>query len=40
VTVEPGGGSDGITSEFPVMRYLANLASVRTDEGTDGITSW
>ena len=30
-------GGDGITSEFPVMRHLANLESVRTYEGTDEI---
>jgi glutaryl-CoA dehydrogenase len=30
-------GGDGITSEFPVMRHLANLESVRTYEGTDDI---
>jgi glutaryl-CoA dehydrogenase len=28
---------DGITSEFPVMRHLANLESVQTYEGTDEI---
>lgn len=28
---------DGVTSEFPVMRHLANLESVRTYEGTDEI---
>src|SRR5690606_40854498 len=28
-------GGDGITSEFPVMRHMANLESVRTYEGTD-----
>lgn len=28
---------DGITSEFPVMRHMANLESVRTYEGTDEI---
>ena len=32
-------GGDGITSEFPVMRHLANLESVRTYEGTDEIHS-
>ncbi len=26
---------DGITSDFPVMRHMANLESVRTYEGTD-----
>ncbi|TAM66617.1 MAG: acyl-CoA dehydrogenase [Microbacteriaceae bacterium] len=30
-------GGDGITDEFPVMRHLANLESVRTYEGTDEI---
>ena len=30
-------GGDGITNEFPVMRHLANLESVRTYEGTDEI---
>lgn len=30
-------GGDGITSEFPVMRHLANLESVQTYEGTDEI---
>ncbi len=30
-------GGDGITTEFPVMRHLANLESVRTYEGTDEI---
>lgn len=28
---------DGVTSEFPVMRHMANLESVRTYEGTDEI---
>ena len=28
---------DGITNEFPVMRHMANLESVRTYEGTDEI---
>lgn len=28
---------DGITSEFPVMRHMANLEAVRTYEGTDEI---
>ena len=28
---------DGVTDEFPVMRHLANLESVRTYEGTDEI---
>jgi glutaryl-CoA dehydrogenase len=30
-------GGDGVTSEFPVMRHLANLESVRTYEGTDEV---
>jgi len=30
-------GGDGVTDEFPVMRHLANLESVRTYEGTDEI---
>ncbi|KRA24534.1 acyl-CoA dehydrogenase [Microbacterium sp. Root61] len=30
-------GGDGITSEFPVMRHMANLEAVRTYEGTDEI---
>lgn len=30
-------GGDGITSDFPVMRHMANLESVRTYEGTDEI---
>lgn len=30
-------GGDGITSEFPVMRMMANLEAVRTYEGTDEI---
>lgn len=30
-------GGDGVTSEFPVMRHMANLESVRTYEGTDDI---
>ncbi|WP_223695076.1 acyl-CoA dehydrogenase family protein [Leifsonia poae] len=30
-------GGDGITSEFPVMRHMNNLESVRTYEGTDEI---
>jgi glutaryl-CoA dehydrogenase len=30
-------GGDGVTNEFPVMRHLANLESVRTYEGTDDI---
>ncbi len=28
-------GGDGITSDYPVMRHMANLESVRTYEGTD-----
>lgn len=30
-------GGDGITDEFPVMRHMANLESVRTYEGTDEV---
>lgn len=30
-------GGDGITSEFPVMRHMANLESVATYEGTDEV---
>jgi glutaryl-CoA dehydrogenase len=30
-------GGDGVTSEFPVMRHMANLESVRTYEGTDEV---
>ncbi|QIM19139.1 acyl-CoA dehydrogenase [Leucobacter coleopterorum] len=30
-------GGDGITSDFPVMRHMANLESVRTYEGTDEV---
>lgn len=30
-------GGDGVTSDFPVMRHLANLEAVRTYEGTDEI---
>lgn len=30
-------GGDGVTTEFPVMRHLANLEAVRTYEGTDDI---
>ena len=30
-------GGDGITTEFPVMRHMANLESVRTYEGTDEV---
>lgn len=30
-------GGDGITSEFSVMRHMANLESVRTYEGTDEV---
>lgn len=29
--------ADGITSEYPVMRHMANLEAVRTYEGTDDI---
>jgi glutaryl-CoA dehydrogenase len=32
-------GGDGVTSEFPVMRHMANLEAVRTYEGTDEIHS-
>lgn len=28
---------DGVTSDFPVMRHMANLDSVRTYEGTDEV---
>ena len=28
---------DGVTTEFSVMRHLANLEAVRTYEGTDDI---
>ena len=28
---------DGVTSDFPVMRHMANLESVRTYEGTDEV---
>lgn len=30
-------GGDGITTDFPVMRHMANLESVRTYEGTDEV---
>ncbi|QFR03198.1 acyl-CoA dehydrogenase [Streptomyces phaeolivaceus] len=30
-------GGDGVTSDFPVMRHMANLESVRTYEGTDEV---
>ncbi|WP_125098983.1 acyl-CoA dehydrogenase family protein [Leucobacter chromiireducens] len=30
-------GGDGITNDFPVMRHMANLESVRTYEGTDEV---
>ncbi|GAB3574309.1 acyl-CoA dehydrogenase family protein [Leifsonia lichenia] len=30
-------GGDGVTDEFPVMRHMNNLESVRTYEGTDDI---
>ena len=30
-------GGDGITDDFPVMRHMANLESVRTYEGTDEV---
>lgn len=30
-------GGDGITSDFPVMRHMVNLESVRTYEGTDEV---
>jgi glutaryl-CoA dehydrogenase len=30
-------GGDGVTSEFSVMRHMANLEAVRTYEGTDEI---
>jgi glutaryl-CoA dehydrogenase len=30
-------GANGITDEYPVMRHLANLESVKTYEGTDHI---
>ncbi|MFF3334018.1 acyl-CoA dehydrogenase family protein [Streptomyces sp. NPDC002888] len=32
-------GGDGVTSDFPVMRHMANLESVRTYEGTDEVHS-
>ena len=30
-------GANGITSEYPVMRHMANLESVKTYEGTHNI---
>ena len=30
-------GGDGVTAEFPVMRHIMNLESVRTYEGTDEV---
>jgi len=30
-------GANGITGEYPVMRHLCNLETVRTYEGTDHI---
>ena len=30
-------GGDGVTSQFPVMRHMANLEAVRTYEGTDEV---
>ena len=30
-------GGDGVTSDYPVMRHMANLESVRTYEGTDEV---
>jgi glutaryl-CoA dehydrogenase len=30
-------GANGITAEYPVMRHLCNLETVRTYEGTDHI---
>jgi glutaryl-CoA dehydrogenase len=30
-------GANGITSDFPVMRHMMNLESVKTYEGTDDI---
>jgi glutaryl-CoA dehydrogenase len=30
-------GASGITAEYPVMRHLCNLETVRTYEGTDHI---
>jgi glutaryl-CoA dehydrogenase len=33
-------GGDGVTNEFPVMRHMANLESVRTYEGTDEVHQW
>ncbi|MFI1538288.1 acyl-CoA dehydrogenase family protein [Streptomyces anandii] len=36
-TVRTVLGGDGVTSDFPVMRHMANLESVRTYEGTDEV---
>jgi glutaryl-CoA dehydrogenase len=30
-------GANGITDEYPVMRHLCNLETVKTYEGTDHI---
>ena len=30
-------GGDGVTNEFPMMRHMMNLESVRTYEGTDEV---
>ena len=30
-------GGDGITSDYPVMRHMANLEAVRTYEGADEV---
>jgi glutaryl-CoA dehydrogenase len=30
-------GANGITDEYPIMRHLANLETVKTYEGTDHI---
>ena len=30
-------GGDGVTAEYPLMRHMMNLESVRTYEGTDEI---
>ena len=30
-------GGDGITTDYPVMRHMANLEAVRTYEGTDEV---
>lgn len=32
-------GGDGVTSDYPVMRHMANLEAVRTYEGTDEVHS-